>query len=312
MTEPMNEQEQRAIIGICILAAVADGTQSEVERARIQRAVEGFSTDTLDTAALYQDVLGRRVSLDDLAASLESPEATTLAYEMAVAVSNADGALTEPEQSFLAGLRQRLGIDAREARRVCDTAESLVAEPLPATTTAPASALPTADLDRTILNCAILNGALEIMPQSLATLAIVPLQMRMVYRIGRAYGYELGRGHVRDFLATVGIGLTAQVFEGYASRMMGSLGRRLMGRLAGGLASQAASSAVSFATTYALGHVAKQYYASGRTLTAAQIKSTFAAMLGDAKSLESRYAGEIAAKARQTNVTDLLPLVRES
>jgi uncharacterized protein (DUF697 family) len=62
-----------------------------------------------------------------------------------------------------------------------------------------------AELDKMILNAANLNGALEIMPHTLATMAIVPLQMRLVYRIGNAYGYELDRGHIKDFLATVAL-----------------------------------------------------------------------------------------------------------
>ena len=95
----------------------------------------------------------------------------------------------------------------------------------------------------TILVLAILNGALEIMPQTLATMAIVPLQMRLVYRIGNAYGYELDRGHIKDFLATVGIGLTSQVLEGFTQQLIGGFARRLTGRFLGGLICQATSSA---------------------------------------------------------------------
>ena len=58
-----------------------------------------------------------------------------------------------------------------------------------------------------ILNYAILNGALELLPESLATMAIIPLQMKMVYRIGKTYGFELDRGHIKDFLATAGVGI---------------------------------------------------------------------------------------------------------
>jgi uncharacterized protein (DUF697 family)/tellurite resistance protein len=305
----MNQQEQKAIIGICILAAVADGAQSQEERTRVQQAVEGFPAGDLDLAALYQDVLAGRLPLESLATSLSSPEGRTLAYEMAVGVCHADGALTPPEEEFLAGLRQRLGLEAAGAQTVCNAADALVSEPLPGVAgTAP----PAAEIDRLILNSAILNGALELMPQTLATLAIVPLQMRLVYRIGQAHGYTLGRGHVRDFVATVGIGLTSQVVEGYASRLLGGLTRRFAGRLLGGLAAQATGSAFAFATTYALGQVARQYYASGRTLTAAQLKTIFTGLLGDGRTLQDQYAGEIAAKARQTNVADLLPLVRES
>jgi uncharacterized protein (DUF697 family) len=166
-------------------------------------------------------------------------------------------------------------------------------------------------LDRLILNAAILNGALEIMPHTLATMAIVPLQMRMVYRIGSRYGYELDRGHIKDFLATVGIGLTSQVFEGFARRLIGGLARGLAGGFLGGLAGQAAGSALGFATTYALGQVAKRYYASGRTLDAAQLKEAFSSMLQDARLVEGRYSGDITEKSRQVNVSELLPLVSQ-
>src|ERR1043166_5876648 len=74
---------------------------------------------------------------------------------------------------------------------------------------------------------------------------------------------------------------------------------------------QAAGSAFGFATTYALGQVAKRYYASGRTLDAAQLKEAFSSMLQDARSLEGRYSGDIRERSRQVNVSELLPLVRQ-
>jgi uncharacterized protein (DUF697 family) len=168
-----------------------------------------------------------------------------------------------------------------------------------------------AELDHLILNASILNGALEIMPHTLATMAIVPLQMRMVFQIGKRYGYELDRGHIKDFLATVGVGLTSQVFEGFTRRLIGGLTRGLAGGLLGGLAGQAAGSAFAFATTYALGQVAKRYYASGRTLSTEQLKQVFASLLEDARSMQGRYAGDIARKSRDVNVSELLPLVRQ-
>ena len=48
-----------------------------------------------------------------------------------------------------------------------------------------------------ILNYSILNGALELLPQSMASMAIIPLQMKMVYRIGKEHGYELDRATSR-------------------------------------------------------------------------------------------------------------------
>ena len=61
-----------------------------------------------------------------------------------------------------------------------------------------------AALDKSILNYSILNGALELLPQSWASMAIIPLQIKMVYGIGKEYGVELDRGHIKEFLATLG------------------------------------------------------------------------------------------------------------
>ena len=115
-----------------------------------------------------------------------------------------------------------------------------------------------AAVDKMVLNYAILNGALELLPQSLATMAIVPLQMKMVYRVGKSSGHELGRGHIKELLAAAGLGLTSQVVEGYARKLLGGLLGKVGGGLAKGVGNQVASSAVSFATTWALGKLAKQ------------------------------------------------------
>ena len=54
--------------------------------------------------------------------------------------------------------------------------------------------MPADEQDRVILNYAILNGALELLPDSLASMAIISLQMKMMYRIGKSYGFDLDRG----------------------------------------------------------------------------------------------------------------------
>ncbi len=309
--QPSNEQEHRAIVCVCILAAFADGAQDEIERAQIERIVNGFSQEHLDLVSAYQEVLGGKLSLSHVAAQIQTPAAKALAYEMAVCVCHADGVLQDPEKQFLAELRQALQLDSPSADIHQQTAQALVEQPLARSAAPVGDVGRDADLDHLILNAAILNGALEIMPHTLATMAIVPLQMRMVCQIGKRYGYELDRGHIRDFLATVGIGLTSQVFEGFTRRLIGGLTRGLAGGLLGGLAGQVAGSAFGFATTYALGQVARRYYASGRTLSTEQLKDVFSSMIDEARSLQGRYSGDIAQKSRQVNVAELLPLVRQ-
>ena len=308
---PISAQEHRAIICLCVLAAFADGAQDEVERARIQQIVNGFSREQIDPAQVYQDVLQGKFSLATAATQLQSPSAKALAHEMAVCVCNVDGALNETEKKFLSELRQALGLDTASADAHQDTAQAIAMQPLDAPLPPAIDPGREAELDKLILNTAILNGALEIIPHTLATMAIVPLQIRMVYRIGSHYGYELDRGHIKDFLATVGIGLTSQVFEGFTRRLVGGFARGLAGGFLGGLLGQAAGSAFGFATTYALGQVAKRYYASGRTLSTEQLKEAFSSMLQDARSRQDRYTGDIAEKSRRVNVSELLPMIKQ-
>ncbi len=309
-TEPLavSQQEHRAILGLCVLAAFADGTQGEEERARIQQIAGNFPGEGLDVASAYQDVLGGKLSLAAAASQLQSPSARQLAFEMAVCVCNADGVVNDSEKQFLSDLHQALQLETSATDNHQQTAQALAAQP-------PAAAVPPlvdsnreAEMDRVILNAAILNGALEIMPHTLATMAIVPLQIRLVYRIGHAYGYELDRAHIKDFLATVGVGLTSQVLEGFTRQLVGGFSRRLGGGLLGGLMGQATGSAFAFASTYALGQVAKRYYASGRTLSAAQLKDVFSTMLENGRSMQSRYSEDILQRSRQVNVSDLVPL----
>ena len=66
-----------------------------------------------------------------------------------------------------------------------------------------------------------IHATLAALPQSLASMAIIPLQMKMVYRVGKGYGFELDRGHIKDLLATLGVGLTGQYAE--------QIGRKLIG-----------------------------------------------------------------------------------
>jgi uncharacterized protein (DUF697 family)/tellurite resistance protein len=308
---PIDQNEHRAIVGVCVLAAFADGAQSETERARIEQIVKGFSGEGLDVATVYQDVLGGRFSMATAASQLHTPAARALAYEMAVCVCNADGVMTDSEKKFLSDLHQALQLQASATDAHQQSAQALAAQP-------PVIAAPPmpdvgreAELDRMILNAAIMNGALEIMPHTLATMAIVPLQMRLVYRIGHSFGYELDRGHVKDFLATVGVGLTSQVFEGFTRQLVGGFARRLGGGLLGGLVGEATGSAVAFASTYALGQAARRYYASGRTLSAAQMKDVFSTMLASGQSMQGRYSGDILQRSRQVNLTELLPLTRQ-
>jgi uncharacterized protein (DUF697 family)/tellurite resistance protein len=311
----MTEQEQKAITTLVLMAAFADGTNHAAERAEVTRVAESLSQGSpTNVAAVYQDVLLKRVSLKEAAAALTSPETRRLAYELCVGVCDADGAQDASERAFLSALQAALGFDAAEAASANSftaNAEALAVAPLSTVTAAEpsqlASTMRAEEQEQVILNYAILNGALELLPDSLASMAIIPLQMKMVYRIGRSYGFELDRTHVKEFLATAGAGMASQYIEQIGVKLIGQVfGKGLLGGLLRGAASQSVSSGFSFATTYALGRLAIRHYASGRTFSAEVLKDTYTSLLEEAKGMQAQYLPAIAERARTVELPQLL------
>ena len=311
----MSETEQRATLTVALMAALADGTNDASERVALERLVGQLSAKAggtgLDVAAIYQDVLVRKPDLAEVVAALVTPESRQLAYELAVGVAHADGATSPVEAAFLAQLATALGLPAPAAQSFAQSANALATVPLTLATPSPAPrAMPdAAALDQQILNAAITNAALELLPESLASMAIIPLQMKLVYRLGQAYGYELDAGSVKDFVATLGVGLTAQYVEQFGRKLLGGLLGGIAGGIGRSIGHQAASSGMAFASTWAIGKVAQQYYAGGRTLDAEKLRAAFAPMLDQARELGTRYAGEIQQRARTIDLSNLPALI---
>ena len=336
----MHDSDKTSLLTIALLAAFADGRKGDAERAEVRRVVESLAASELNLPALVQEVLLQRASIASAASGLTSAPLRQLAYELAVGVCDADGLRNEAETRFLDDLARALGLSAAQVAEPTATADALATVPLgeaavatapggataattPATeataaaglaagTTPAAAAPPGAELDRMILNYAILNGALELLPQSMASMAIIPLQMKMVYRIGKAHGYELDRGHIKDLLAAMGVGLTGQYLEDVGRKLIGGLLGRAAGSLAGSLGRGATGVAFSFATTYALGHVAKRYYAGGRTMNTQMLKDAYTSVLGQARGLQAQYMPQIQQQARTVDVTKIVQMVRAS
>jgi uncharacterized protein (DUF697 family) len=248
------------------------------------------------------------LSLSDVAARLSDAEARQTAFETAVTVCNSDGTANAQETRFLMELRPLLGLDAAAAEateaEVAAIAGTPVAGPAVSTGT-PASP---AGIDELIQKQAIVTGALEILPDRLANVAIIPLQLRMVYQIGQAYGQQLDASQVKDLAGALGIGAAAQVAESAVRKLLGGLAGGLLGRTLGGSTGLAAGAAVSFASTYALGHVAKQYYAQGRNLSGEDLKALFTRFQAEAKALFPKVEQQIHAQTQSVNVKQLLGL----
>lgn len=333
----MNGEEQKAILAIAIHAAFADGAKDEREREEVRRVAENLADEsgTPDLPRLYQDVLLKRLPLSTATAQLTETGQRQFAYEMALCVCEADGRLAEGERRFLQELKTLLDLPAATAGQIEGEVETLVERtefippvpPVPAAApvapvapVAPAAPVaPTAgavaavndgEQDRFILNHALLAGALELLPQSWASMAIIPLQLKMIHGIGKTHGVSLDQGHIKEFIAAAGVGLTSQYLEQFGRKLLGGLLGKAAGKTFGKVGSAATGMAFSFATTYALGQVARRYYAGGRTMSTAMLRETYESLFAPARQLQTQYLPQIRQKAASLDAGEVMALMR--
>ena len=289
----MNTTDRAPLIAIAMLAARADGQTDSAEQAAVNAVVEKMGAP--DVSRLAEQVAAGGLRVADLAAKLSDDDARHTAYNGALAICNADGPANAAEQAFLDELRRALGIEVEEAEPVAEVH----------TGTPPAG-----PLDGFILQQAIVTGALEILPDQLANIAILPLQLRLVYEIGQRHGQRLDANQVKDLLGTLGLGVAAQGVEGLVMGLFGGVARGLLGGLAGGAARVATGAAITFSATYALGHVADQYYAQGRRLSRNDLLALFDRFKEDAKTVYPTVRSQIESRAGSLNLQSLLAGLR--
>lgn len=309
----MTADQTRAVLTIALSAAFADGLKDERERARIKALAARLSGEGVDVDAIYEDVLLRKPALATVAAPLVADRnLAQFAYEIAVGVADADGVHTPGEGAFLEQLRSTLQLPVAQSRQVIEEADAIAATSAPEGRP-PATGGPprpdAAEIDKRILDASITNAALELLPESLASIAILPLQVRLVYGIGQSHGYELDQGHIKEFIATLGVGLTGQYLEQFARKLLGGALGSVIGGMGRAIGRQAASSGMAFATTWAIGQLAKQYYGGGRTLDAARLKTAFTPLVEQGQSLIARYGPAIEERARSIDVRKLPQLI---
>ena len=308
MNSTISDPKSDSLLAIALMASFADGDKSEAERTEIQKIATDLGSDNLP--ALTRSILMGKRTLEELVAPLTTPTDKLLGYEMARAVCEADGVLRPDESEFLTELRSKLGLSAEETDTVDSEVDAFALAPItdPSVPPPPPDVAP--ENSGMVLRYAILNGALEILPETMATVAIIPLQLKMVYRIGKSHGVELSKASIVEFLATAGVGMGSQVAEGFARKLFKGFGKKLGGKLGGRAGDQLAGSAFSFASTYAIGHLADRYYGSGRSLGSDEPKAVFNSLQEQAKSLHGKYLPEIKERARTLDPSSVLSLVR--
>lgn len=294
----MNTQDTQTIIALAALAANADGALRQEERVSLLSAAERLGMSG-DDPRLHGAIDGSG-DVAQLAHSLSDDEARIAAYDVAAAVCHADGAPNARESAFLAALSRELGAVAPDA----DAAAAMGAAARAASTVS--AGRTGSDIETFILDQAMLAGAAELLPHRFAALAILPLQLRMVYTIGQRRGQPLDMDQAKDLVAVLGIGAMGHALEGVVRGVLGDVGRGLLGGLLGSATGAAAGVAVTFATTYALGHAAEQYYAQGRSLDTADLKALFTRFQGEANTAFPRVEARIRELASGSSLDSLL------
>ncbi len=312
---PMTDVEKQALLSFCQQAMLADGAASSAEQQALHRAAERLGVPPPTVNA------GPPQEFAHVLAALRGGGLESTAFEFAWVICAADGPPNAAEHWFLEAVRGGLGISAESAKEIEARVGTLIADPFVPSNPATQPGVPPVisatpvgptepDIRDMVQSAAIMAGALELLPHSLATLGIVPVQMRLVYRIGKAYGFELDSGHIREFLAVAGAGMASQMVEGIAERVARGLFGGLLGGLTGRVVSQATGSGVAFASTYAVGELAKQYYAGGRRFSSIELRQAYDQLLNQGRSLQSRFAPNIRSQADRIDPSTLASLVR--
>ena len=87
-------------------------------------------------------------------------------------------------------------------------------------------------------------------------------------------------------------------------------GLKAAGKTVGRIGSTATGMAFSFATTYALGQLARRYYAGGRTMNTVMLRDTFQSLLGPAKQMQTQYLPQIQQKAATLDAGQVMAMIR--
>jgi uncharacterized protein (DUF697 family) len=111
--------------------------------------------------------------------------------------------------------------------------------------------------------CSVAAAAVTVQPVPLLDIALLaPIHVGMVQAIGQVHGYKLDAKSVVEVLATFGGAIVARSVIGSVVKIIPVFG-------------WAASASMAYAMTHAVGEVSHGYFACGRGMSSAQLRSLF-------------------------------------
>lgn len=296
------------LLKLALIAACADPVPGVLEQAQLRQVAEQLSSDAGENlAVILREIMLGRIEVEPVAAALSRPEIKLIAYEIAACICNADSAHSDREHAFLERLRVALALDVRTARSMERDADAITGVPLqPDPGRVPLAASHPVDealLDRLVDDYAILTAALAARAEPLALLATIPLDMKMVYRIGKHYGQELDRGQVKAFMSAVGAEPVSQyVHDCGRLVLVGAMDRPRT-------QPSYAAAENCFAKSIALGYLARLLNVE-EGLEPTELQERYAELHETARRDFEARIKEVAERSRQTVVNDLLTLVK--
>jgi len=307
----MAATDRAGLLKLALMAACADPAPDASAQAQLRQVAEQLSMGAGENLALaLRDILLGRTQIEQLAEPLRRPKVALIAYEMAVCICSADSVHSDPEHAFLERLRIALAMDVRTARSFERTADAVTGVPLQAdpgrVPLATGHPVDEGLLVRLVDDYAVLTAALAARAEPLALLATVPIDMKMLYRIGKYYGQELERGQVSAFMCAAGAEPVAQYVEACGQLIIAGAMDRPRARSL----SYDGVAAHRYARTSALGRLARLWCSEGEH-NDALLQERYTSWYAEAQQGYEARRTEVAERARQTAVNDLLTLVKQ-
>ncbi len=284
----MNPEQQRAILVVVLYAAFAGSAKHDREREGIRRIADSLGTDTgaPNLARLYEDALLLRISLEAAAALTDSRE-RQLAYEMAVCVCDADA--------------------------IVDLGEAAVSAVVAGAVT-PGPVVVQPNVSEAELNKSILRRRAQRRPGTDAAILGVDgydsvadqddLQHRQgLWRRTRPRPHQGIYRHRRG-------GADLAISRAVRPQAAGPTAGQGSGQDFGKVGNAATGMVLSFATIYALGQLAKRYYAGGWVMSTASLRDIFQNLLGPAKQMQAQYLLQIQQQASTLDAGQIMAMVR--
>lgn len=263
-------QQSIASLRLLVCMAKADGVLRDEERDSLRSALQVALQDfTLPDGLTLETLLAREDSLDDVIASIVSPEARDQAYASAYAMACADGDCSPEEAALLARLRREFQIDDTQDRLLGEVFKPSHQQIVrgkegaaPAFEGLERQAKVQQETRKTAIVSAVL-GAFPVPGLAIATdLAVVALQVALAKDIARFWGRQMDSVSARRKLAEFGVGTGARIAITNVLKIFPGWGA-------------AVGALTAYASTYAVGRTMDRYFSSGEGLDAAQLVAEF-------------------------------------